>query len=212
MTETPTVKLVVTIPGPLKVLTMLIVAVPGAPAVMTGNVPSVLTVATVLSLDAPEYETTAPSMPVAVMVTACVSPALENSTVPGENRRIGRMRIGTSTVKAASPVTPPLVALIVVVPADTAVIVALPPLPLTVATSGALDCQLTVRSASVLPSPARTTAVAVVASPTSVAASASATATLPTAGGPAGPSPPQPTLIKARRASPVRLTTTSSAA
>jgi hypothetical protein len=76
-----------------------------------------------------------------------VTPAtLRSATVPGA------VATGAVTVRAALPVTPPLVAVIVADPAATPLT---SPLPLTVATAVLLDAQLTVPLSSGPPSRTR---------------------------------------------------------
>jgi hypothetical protein len=118
---------------------------------------------------------------VGVVVIACVAPGFASVTVLGATTRFVNAFGGVDAVSAVDvPVTPPVVAEMVAVPAATVVTVAVAPVPATVATAASLDCQVMVRPVIGLPSLPVTVAVAVVVSPATSWVAVSVTDTLAT--------------------------------
>lgn len=107
-------------------------------------------------------------------------PELSIVAVPGVTSTRETVGAGAVTVRLADPLLPSLVAVIVAVPALTAVTT---PLPVTVATFVFDDDQVTVRPASVAPPASLVTADACVAAPTATVDDASDTLTDATGAG-----------------------------
>jgi hypothetical protein len=161
-----------------------IVAVPGATAVTS---PVALTVATPGALDVqlagPRPARVAPPASRAVAVSCWVAPTATVAGVGVTATLATGAGAGCATEIVAVPVTVPSAAVIVAVPAATAVT---RPVALTVATPGALDVQVKVRPGRSAPPASRATAVSCRVPPSGIDAVAGVTTTEAVVAGGAG--------------------------